>query len=254
LASEAPRSKEDRLTGLKLDGEGPVWLQVRRAISTPILKGEWRPGERIPGELELVRRFGVARMTIARAIQSLAAEGLVQRRRKSGTVVAERPQERPVFEIWDTKALIARTGAAYGYRLIECGPLPKDDAWREALGVDAATPVLRILCLHLADAKPFQLEERLVNLVAAPEIGCSLMETTAPGPWLIAHVPWSEAEHAIFAREADPATAALLETPVGSACLVVERKTWNGEVPVTLARLWQAGPQHRLTGRFAPAR
>jgi GntR family histidine utilization transcriptional repressor len=254
VASEAPRSHEDRLAGLKLDGEGPVWLQIRRAIAAPILKGEWRPGDRIPGELELVRRFGAARMTVARAIQSLAAEGVVQRRRKAGTVVAERPQERPVFEIWDTEALITRTGAVYGYRLIDCGQLADGDAQRALLGVGAHVPVLRILCLHLADGRPYQLEERLVNLDAAPGISCGLLETTAPGPWLIAHVPWTEAEHAIFAREADAATAALLETAAGSACLVVERKTWNGEVPVTLARLWHAGPQHRLTGRFAPAR
>ncbi len=116
------------------------------------------------------------------------------------------------------------------------------------------TQLLRIRCLHLADDRPFQLEERLINVDAAPGITCQPLDTVAPSPWLLAHVPWTQAEHAISACEADKGTAALLQTPVGSACLLVERKTWNGEVPVTFARLWYAGSQHRLTGRFEPSR
>jgi GntR family histidine utilization transcriptional repressor len=70
----------------------------------------------------------------------------------------------------------------------------------------------------------------------------------------LAHVPWTEAEHTIAACEAGPAEAEALGVPVGSACLVVERKTWNGDIPVTVARLWHSGAQHRLVGRFEPAR
>ncbi len=32
-----------------LDGEGPLWLQVRRALARPILDGTWQPGAKIPG-------------------------------------------------------------------------------------------------------------------------------------------------------------------------------------------------------------
>jgi GntR family histidine utilization transcriptional repressor len=31
----------------------------------------------------------------------------------------------------------------------------------------------------------------------------------------------------------------------------VERRTWNGEAPVTYARLWHPGSRHRLVGRFS---
>src|ERR1700747_3593529 len=78
-----------------LDGGGPIWQQIRRALVGTILDGEWPPGTRIPGELALARRFHASRMTVYKAIQSLANDGLVQRRRKSGTVVAERALERP---------------------------------------------------------------------------------------------------------------------------------------------------------------
>ena len=256
-AANLEASQRERRAGLqrlKLDGQGPIWMQIRRAISQPILSGEWRPGDRIPAELELTEHFRTARMTVSRAIQSLASQGLVQRRRKVGTVVAERAQERPIFEIWDTASLVARTGAAYGYRLLERSFLGDDEEQRIRLGVGPHTHILHIRCMHLADDRPFQLEDRLINVDAAPGITSQPLDGAAPSPWLLAHVPWTQAEHAISACEADRQTAALLQVRAGSACLVVERRTWNGEVPVTMARLWQAGPQHRLTGRFEPSR
>ena len=62
-----------------LDGGGPIWQQIRRALVGPILDGEWPPGTRIPSEMELAERFGASRMTVCKAIQSLATDGLVQR-------------------------------------------------------------------------------------------------------------------------------------------------------------------------------
>jgi len=240
--------------GLTLDGDGPVWLQIRRALAQPILSGAWPPGARIPNELDLTAHFQTSRMTVNKAIQSLATEGLLQRRRKVGTVVAERAQERPVLEIWNTADLVARAGATYGYRLLERQMVKDDPAKRALLNVGRTTRLLWLRCVHLADGQPFQLEERLVNIDAAPDITAHPLETVAPGPWLLAHVPWTEAEHTISACEAGAAEAEALGLNVGAACLVVERRTWNGDVPVTLARLCHPGAQHRLTGRFAPAR
>lgn len=242
------------VAALQLDGSGPVWLQIRRALAQPILAGEWRPGARVPGEIALKDHFRTSRMTVNKAIQSLAADGLVQRRRKVGTVVAERAQDRPVLEIWNTADVVERSGAEYAYRLLTCEVVLDDPEKRRLLNVRRSTPLLWIRCLHLSNGSPFQLEERLVNVDAAPGISCQLLETQPPGPWLLAHVPWTEAEHVIAACEAGPAEAEALGAPVGSACLVVERKTWNGDVPVTVARLWHSGAQHRLVGRFEPAR
>jgi GntR family histidine utilization transcriptional repressor len=254
LSPPTVRYDEASLSSLRLDGEGPVWLQIRRALAQRIVGGDWAPGTRIPAELDLTEHFNTSRMTVNKAIQSLASEGILQRRRKIGTVVSERAQERPVFEIWDTADIITRAGGVYGYRLLECVFVKDDAAKRELLNVSRKTQLLWMRCLHLSGDTPFQLEERLVNVDAAPGITCQPMEAIAPGPWLLAHVPWTQAEHTISASEAGAAESEALMIPQGGACLVVERRTWNGDVPVTLARLWHPGDRHRLKGRFEPAR
>lgn len=237
-----------------LDGEGPIWQQIRRALAHPIVSGAWPAGTRVPTETSLTRTFRTSRMTVGRAIQSLANDGLVHRRRKVGTVVAERALERPVFEIWDVADLIARNGGAYRYRLLECRRLEEDPERRQMLGVSLRTPVLWLRCLHLCDEKPFQLEERLINIAAAAGITRQPLDSQGPGRWLLAHVPWTDAEHKISAREAPEEIAAQLQVRHSAACLVVDRRTWNKGAPVTHARLWHAGTSHTLVGHFKPSR
>jgi GntR family transcriptional regulator, histidine utilization repressor len=236
-----------------LDGNGPIWQQIRRVLARPILSGEWPPGTRIPAELTLTKQFRTSRMTVGKAIQSLAKEGFVERKRKTGTVVADRAQERPTFEIWDVADLVAQAGGKYSYKLLECMKLKQDPDRRELLGVSRRTPTLWMLCLHLSDGKPFQLEERLINIEAAPGITCRPLETIGPSLWLLGNVPWTDAEHKISAREAPADIARHLGSKVGAACLVVDRRTWNLGTPVTYARLWHNGTGHSLVGHFEPA-
>ncbi|TPE61132.1 UTRA domain-containing protein [Sandaracinobacter neustonicus] len=229
-----------------LDGEGPLWLQIRRAIAQAILSGEWTAGTRIPAELVLTSHYQTSRMTVNKAIQSLAAEGLVARRPRLGTVVTGRARERPVLEIWDAADAVHRSGGRYGYRLIDCAMVSSED------GLEGA-PSIRILCLHLADDQPFQLEERLVSRNSAPTLACAHLHDVSPGQWLLANVPWTRAGHSLTARGATPLVAQHLALAEGAACLVVERRTWNGDAPVTFGRFWYPGDDDSQTARFRPS-
>jgi GntR family transcriptional regulator, transcriptional repressor for pyruvate dehydrogenase complex len=59
------------------------------AIEDLIVRGEWRPGERVPSEPELTVRFGVSRSVVRDAIQNLAARGLIEVRHGYGMSVAQ---------------------------------------------------------------------------------------------------------------------------------------------------------------------
>ena len=254
LSGEAEaRMIDARLLSLVLDGDGPTWLQIRRAIARKIVSGAWPPGTRVPAEISLANRFGTSRMTVAKAIQTLAKEGIVERHRKIGTVVSTRAQQRPIFEIWDVADIVQQTSRAYGYQLLSCNFVANDADARDKLGVGKSTQMLRIRSLHTADGVPFQFEDRLVNVEAAPGITCQPLEIMGPSSWLLAHIPWTEAEHVVSAIEADKVVADALDIATGAACLLVERHTWNGDVPVTFVGLWHHGAAHRLIGRFKPS-
>ncbi len=67
---------------------GPKYRVIFENLKESILAGEYGQGARLPSETELVRRFGVSRMTIVKAIKELQLLGLVVRRVGSGTYTA----------------------------------------------------------------------------------------------------------------------------------------------------------------------
>lgn len=236
------------MSAFVLDGEGPMHAQIRRALSSAILTGRIPPGGRIPPESELMALFGASRMTVHRALAALAAEGLVRRNRRAGTVASPEARGRAVFEIWDIGAEIRASGHAHRFEILSRAVRPAKDG---EMDLPAGARLLDIATRHLSDDAPVQVEERLINLGAAPDAAEEPFAKAPPGRWLLDHVPWTEAEHAIHATAAPARVAKLLGMKPGEAALVVERRTWNGTTPVTFARLWHAGDRHRLVGRFS---
>ncbi|YAL83793.1 GntR family transcriptional regulator [Dermacoccaceae bacterium W4C1] len=72
---------------LDLDAPEPVFEQIRRQLAAQIRAGVLSDGDRLPSISVLAADLGIAGNTVARAYKELAAAGLVQRRRRTGTVV-----------------------------------------------------------------------------------------------------------------------------------------------------------------------
>ena len=66
------------------------WTAIAGSIKGAIRRGELYAGARIASETELAAQWNVSPMTVHRALTELQREGWVVRRRKSGTVVADR--------------------------------------------------------------------------------------------------------------------------------------------------------------------
>jgi GntR family transcriptional regulator, arabinose operon transcriptional repressor len=67
----------------------PKYLRVYGTLRRDIESGRWKAGEQLPSELELVRAFGVSRITVTRAVRDLCQAGLVERLPGSGTFIRQ---------------------------------------------------------------------------------------------------------------------------------------------------------------------
>ena len=74
--------------------EQPKYLQVADTLRREIAEGIFRDGQTLMTEEELRVRFDVSRQTIRQAISLLEDDGLVDRRRGSGTYVRHGPRRR----------------------------------------------------------------------------------------------------------------------------------------------------------------
>lgn len=63
--------------------------EAARRMVKMIQTGQWKPGQRIPGEQELAAYFGISRPAIREAVTSLSALQILESRHGSGTFVCE---------------------------------------------------------------------------------------------------------------------------------------------------------------------
>lgn len=97
-SSSAPRARRGRdfaLRDLPLDGDGPLYDQIYRALRDAILLGRVVPGTRLPTTRALARELGVSRNTVVAAFEPLQAEGYVVSRVGAGTFVAPQLADTP---------------------------------------------------------------------------------------------------------------------------------------------------------------
>lgn len=218
---------------------------IRTELERRISRRVWEPGETMPGEEALAAEFGAARATVNRALQELARSGLIERKRKSGTRVALHPVREARFAIPVVRAEIEASGSAYEYRLLHRDKENAPGWLRERLGLDAGARTLHVRCLHLADGRPYQYEDRWINLAAVPAAGSEDFETASPNEWLVANAPFSRAQYSFGAARADPEEAQALRLDAGEAVFVAERTTWIADRAITHVRMVHP-PSHRV--------
>jgi GntR family histidine utilization transcriptional repressor len=217
-----------------------------------ILSGKLAPGARIATEHELAEAYDCSRMTVSNVLAKLARAGLVERRRKAGTFVTRPQSQAAVLKIHDIKAEVLALGLPYRFELVSRTTRRSTTSDRERLGTKSTARVIELVGRHFAGDKVFCLEERLINVEAVPQAVDEKFRDVAPGRWLLDSVPWTAAEHRIIASNASGSVASSLSVRAGTACLIVERRTWRANLPVTHVRLTYPGDSHQLVAHFTP--
>ncbi len=226
-----------------------AFRDVKEEIRRRIVQGVWGPGDLLPNEVDLATDFDCARATVNRAMRELADEGLVERKRKAGTRVLRSPVRQARFHIPIVRKEIEDRGAIYRYALVNREIIDTPDWWRARLGLGQGGQVLHLTCMHYGDSNPYQFEDRWINLAALPQAAGADFGNVGPNEWLIAEVPYSDAEISFSAITAEAEVAKHLGCTEGDPLFLAERSTWFETRAITYVRLvFQRG--YRMTTRY----
>ena len=225
--------------------------KIQDDLEAKIFSGRWPPGHRIPFEHELMVKYDCSRMTVNKVLASLAKRGLIKRRRRIGSFVENPMHHAAILEIPDIQGEVVKRSKQYSFQLLSRRTRnPRTDTEME---LAAGAKLLELECLHFENGVPLAFEARLISLATVPIAADIDFETIPPGTWLLAQVPWSEAEHSIRAIPASSAVARRLQIPAGASCLSVHRRTWKRGRPVTEVNQMFPGDRYSLTARFRPS-
>ncbi len=85
--------------------------QVFEQMKQMIADGEWRPGDKLPSEMDLADQFGISRVTVRQALQRLSALQLVETRLGEGSFVRQMDLEQAMDALIPTAYLSGRSNA-----------------------------------------------------------------------------------------------------------------------------------------------
>lgn len=203
-------------------------LKARRLyllLKERILSGEIPAGARLPGEPSLAREHGVSRVTVRRALDQLAGEGMIRRRPGAGTFVSAIPASMPIVaDFSNALAHLVAMGRRTEVRLLAFAYVTPPPGLAEALGLEPGERAQRAVRVRLIDGQPFS---RLVTHV--PErIGVSYAESdlaTTPLLQLLERsgLVAARATQTIGATLAGPDVAEALDLEIGAALLSMTR-------------------------------
>lgn len=128
----------------------PLHSQVSSVLRSRITDGSLPAGSQLPTEAELQERFGISRSVVRQALLALTAEGLVQRGRGRGSVVAPRGEHHRLVQ----RISGLSTQLAHVTTRVLAVEREHDAAAEAALGVPE---VLGIRRLRSADGEPIAL-------------------------------------------------------------------------------------------------
>jgi CheY-like chemotaxis protein len=194
---------------------GPQSQRVYTALRDAILRGDYAPGSRLPGYVELAGQFGVAGVTVRQVLARLEQEGLLTRQQGRGTfvraqvaptvlIVDDDPQMRTLLRTYTTRA---------GHRVVEVA------SPAEALEVLAHD---RSIALVLSDVR-----------LPAPSDGVTFIRTVKRR--------WPEVP--LAAITASPDDLAELHGRPECPVLILSRPVWEHQVRDVFCWVLESRPQ-----------
>lgn len=221
------------LTDVDAPGQ-PALKHVRVREYVRALVADSSPGSPAPSERELVRRFGVARMTVRQALDALVGDGLLERIPGKGTFVAQ-PRSRIGLLTSYTEDMAARGMHADGQTLIarveQAGP-----GVARALGLSEGAPVVHWKRLRRADGQPMSIEDAYINETLVPGLLQPGMPVSLYDALAHRGLRPTWAEDSIKADLASDDEAELLEIAAGDPVLRVSRRALASNAPVVVSR------------------
>lgn len=133
--------------------DAPIYYQLYSFLKERILNGDYRPGECVPSESEMMAEYGVSRVTVRRAIADLERDGLLKRYRGKGSVVLERKSITTLNSLYSFSEMAKRRGQPASYIILSTEVKPSDMIIAREMELPVNAPVFELKRLLLLNGR-----------------------------------------------------------------------------------------------------
>lgn len=218
----------------------PKYHQIYLVLRQQLEEGRFNAG--LPPETELTSHFGVGRVTVRRALEQLANEGLIVRTAGRGTRPTSRSEREQPGGAGLADTLVANantrlTGLLENLvqvsrsnliKVLEWRLIPANDALAQALQLAPGTPVRKVVRRRSTAAGPVSFITSYLPTDRVKGFGRAEL-ARKPMLQLLSEsgVEWGRARQTVTARQADAEVATQLDVTIGTALLSVRRLVYD---------------------------
>lgn len=153
---------------LKQSGVEPLYVQIREIIITKIERNELKPGDQIPTEAYLTKKYGVSRITVRKAVQDLVDDDILIRKQGKGTFVAVPKIERELITVNSFSKRMSEKGFIPGAKVLSKELIEPSSTVCKFLQVEKNAEVIAIQRLRFLDKEPVAIEKSYIPYESYP--------------------------------------------------------------------------------------
>jgi GntR family transcriptional regulator len=227
----------------------PYYQQLYEILRGKIARAEWKPGDMIPPESELISQYQVSRSTVRQVLDMLVNDGLIYRQRGRGSFVAHLTLEQSMTRIVSFTEDMHQRGFTPGTRVLSASIIPAPARVGEKLQVQVGEELACIRRLRLADGEPMSIEEsylvhRYCENVLQHDYSKQPLREVLEREY---GIRIASAKQVIQAILAPAELAELLEIKPKAALLYIERTSCSqARLPVEFLRLYYRADRYSL--------
>ncbi len=231
----------------------PLYFQIEQDLALSITNGTLAPGSQLPSEEELVRRYGVSRTTVRKAVQELERLELIEIRRGKGTFVRQSKLTQELTALTGFVEDMVAIGLKPSARLLGTRTVPATEEVARQLRLPIGTEVMQIKRVRMADDVAISMDETYLPLALGRKVVENDLEVYPIFSLLEGKydTPLLEADYRIEAIAADPFVADALGVEDRAPILLIERVSYSLDLsPVDYEKLFYRGDKLKLTTRL----
>ncbi len=230
----------------------PAYQKIQRIVQQRIKRQKLKPGDAVSSERELARIHRVSLMTARNALVGLERQGMVERRRGSGTFVAVPRVE--YTKLVSTTELMASRGFSVRSRIL-CKKIIDDQPEIAArLGLPVHSPLVKLERLRQVQGQPLAIEigyfsaDRFAGVAKKPLQHGSLFTTLED----VYQTKLAYADEELDATAADARVAGLLDIEEGAPILRIRQLIYStlGQPALYVLGLYRSDRHQVLNRRF----
>jgi GntR family transcriptional regulator len=144
------------------DNSIPLYHQILNYIRYQIQSGGLKPGDPIPPETELSKMYNISRTTVRQALDILAEENLIVRRRGKGTFISNQKINRDLNHLYSFSEDMRAMNLIPSSKVLEQSILKAPEDIAKALRLTSNTEIFKLMRVRYADNEPILLETTFV--------------------------------------------------------------------------------------------